>query len=700
MGLFEIIFSLIFVFCLFNAVPTALMAFLVLKPLANARENDPVKQKKLFWKYFWIRIVILLVLCFFTVFSILTLDFIICIIMAIFVVPKQKIMVDNSIQAGQMTNPSVVTTSQPQNLNASVSNPQVVVNNVQPQEGVETRKPVLPTSFDPMYRNTEEKMLEIFINKELQKAKINKYIGLIPTDALKRKKIMNIIVLFLLFVLISMVFFHFPIYSYIIGAIIILIVYKSSRKFDLTVYLKKELKARPSEKVSNIIMNAKNTLVKDDSNKIFVIGIIIAIALPLLIFIKPRIIYEKMDNGYGVRFYTFGLTNFTSATIPETYKGEKVVSLRGNTFSNMFFLKDINLPDSITEIRGQAFKNLYFLEEIKLPNKLEYLGGGAFYNCKKLKSIVIPDTVTEMGGEAFYNATSLESVKLSTNITEIRGNTFENCSSLKSITIPDKVTRIGGHAFYANSSLSEVIITENSELIEIGSSAFRLCDSLYEITIPVDTYVNERAFKESPTQKKYYYNSESIDNITGSNAWIDVNKPAYFADYNINIDVNRYNYDVFTRIGSGTIKINFNDTVYKNVLFNFSSNDFQDMEKDVINFTYLDYNFKINSFSESGINMTITKNTNYLHLENKVSYSFSREGDSYKLRNSNYEIKLEKKENIGGRYNYYFTCNGEKFDHEIGNGYFNTATYGNDEVKIQISSLYGNNGIYLNIYYN
>ena len=78
-------------------------------------------------------------------------------------------------------------------------------------------------------------------------------------------------------------------------------------------YLKKEIKARPSEKISNIIMNAKNTLVKDDSKIIFLVGTIIAIALPLLIFIKPRIIYEKMDNGYGVRYYIFGLTNFKSS---------------------------------------------------------------------------------------------------------------------------------------------------------------------------------------------------------------------------------------------------------------------------------------------------------------------------------------------------------------------------------------------------
>ena len=109
--------------------------------------------------------------------------------------------------------------------------------------------------------------------------------------------------------------------------------------------------------------------------------------MPSIIFLKPKILYEKVDNGYAVRYYAFGLTNFKTATIPETYKNEKVVSLRGNTFSNMPFLKSVKLPDTITEIRGQAFKNCKRLTDVNIPENLEYLGGGAFYNAKSIKRI-------------------------------------------------------------------------------------------------------------------------------------------------------------------------------------------------------------------------------------------------------------------------------------------------------------------------
>lgn len=366
------------------------------------------------------------------------------------------------------------------------------------------RVQVFANNFDIMYSFPDGKLVETFICKEMLKAGITQNNKLIPQDVLRRKTILNLIFVFLLFIYCSLIFFHFPIITYIVGLIILFIYFLCIRKFNLMKYLVKQVKARPSEKITAIVMYTKNILVKDSSKNILVLGTLIAILLPIIIFWNPRIMYEKVDDGYAVRFYTFGVSNFTSVTIPSEYKNEKVVSLRGNTFSNMYLLQEVNLPDTLKEIRGQAFKNDIFLENVKLPNNLEYLGGGAFYNCQSLKEIYIPDTVTYLGGEAFYQCSSLTNVKLSNNISEIRGNTFEECNSLISIEIPDSVTRIGGHAFYNCYSLKDVKINSTSQLKEIGSSAFRLCSRLYTITLPKNVYVNYRAFKESPTTIKYY----------------------------------------------------------------------------------------------------------------------------------------------------------------------------------------------------
>lgn len=378
------------------------------------------------------------------------------------------------------------------------------------------KKIVTKANFDSMYNLTESQLLEEFINRQLSKLQIDKNSKVIPASLLKRKQILNILFVLLLFIYIILIFFHFPLLTYLIGLILLIVLFKYTRNYNMLKYLKKQIQERPSEKITNIIMNVQTTFVPNKTKPIFIVGIVAAIILPLIIFAKPITFYEKMDNGYGVRFYTFGLTNFKTVNIPETYKGEEIVSIRGNVFANMPFLEEVNLPNSITEIRGKAFKNDISLTKINIPDSLEYLGGSAFYNCSSLRSVKLPDTLTYMGGETFYNAYSLENIGLSKNLQEIRGNTFEECSSLISIDIPDSVTRIGGHAFYGASRLSEVNITENSNLEEIGSSAFRECSSLLSIRVPKQTYINSRAFKNSPTSI-YYYDEYSDTGNTWNN---------------------------------------------------------------------------------------------------------------------------------------------------------------------------------------
>ena len=365
-------------------------------------------------------------------------------------------------------------------INASAAD-ETVTGGTTPPEPLSEKSIVHAEDFDPLFAMPEEDCVEGFIKREMQRAGITEEQNLIPEDMLRRKNILNAILAVLLFVYISLFFFHFPMKTYVIGLLILVVYAFLTSRYQLIKYLKKEIRSRSQEKISNIVMNVKASMVPDYSKKLKWALMAVAVAGSLLLFSKPRIFYEQADEGYYVRFYVYGLTNMTTATIPDTYQGEKVVGLRGNTFSNMPFLTEVTLPDSITEIRGQAFKNCRSLERVTLPKNLTYLGGEAFYRCS-----------------------SLEEVNLPAGLTEIRSNTFEECSSLLRIEIPDNVTRIGGHAFYGNTSLEEVVISPDSKLQQIGSSAFRCCDSLREITLPRGVSVNERAFKETPVRIDYY----------------------------------------------------------------------------------------------------------------------------------------------------------------------------------------------------
>ena len=169
-------------------------------------------------------------------------------------------------------------------------------------------------------------------------------------------------------------------------------------------------------------------------------------------------IFEKNStgDGYELRYYTFGiLKNEKNVTIPSTYKGLPVTSIRGSVFENDWFLNTVEIPDSVVEIRGGAFKNCVYLTTVNLPP----------------------------------------------NITEIHGSTFENCYYLDNVVIPEGVTRIGGSAFRDCSSLSNVTIPKTVN--EIGSSAFR-STSINNVCISSSANVNFRAFKETDARIAYY----------------------------------------------------------------------------------------------------------------------------------------------------------------------------------------------------
>jgi hypothetical protein len=61
-------------------------------------------------------------------------------------------------------------------------------------------------------------------------------------------------------------------------------------------YLIKKVKESPKEKISSIVMTAKNDINSKYNNSKTWLYIIIPIVLALVIFIKPRIFYEEVDG--------------------------------------------------------------------------------------------------------------------------------------------------------------------------------------------------------------------------------------------------------------------------------------------------------------------------------------------------------------------------------------------------------------------
>ncbi len=212
-------------------------------------------------------------------------------------------------------------------------------------------------------------------------------------------------------------------------------------------------------------------------------------------------VVQPYEEGWIIVSASQSLAQQDTITLPSEHEGKPILAIGPDAFAGLTNLRHMEVPDTVVFIDKRAFEGCTNLQTITLPEGLETVEGGVFRNCDSLVSLTFPQTVTYIGGECFQYCDRLQEVILPPGITEIRGNTFEGCTSLLRIEIPEGVTRIAAHAFRECGSLEYVYVP--STVTEIGSSAFRQCGSLLEICIPRGASVNERSFKESPTQITY-----------------------------------------------------------------------------------------------------------------------------------------------------------------------------------------------------
>ena len=83
---------------------------------------------------------------------------------------------------------------------------------------------------------------------------------------------------------------------------------------------------------------------------------------------------------------------------------------------------------------------------------------------------------------------------LSNNLTSIGSSAFKGCSSLSNITIPNSVIHLDSNAFENCSYLQSVILSNN--LFAIGNSVFKGCVSLGNIILPSSVqHIDSSAFE-------------------------------------------------------------------------------------------------------------------------------------------------------------------------------------------------------------
>ena len=109
--------------------------------------------------------------------------------------------------------------------------------------------------------------------------------------------------------------------------------------------------------------------------------------------------YSYCLGGVQITKFHGSYNEYRTITIPETFRGQKVVKIGNFAFQNASFARVVRIPKFVKEIGFRAFYALSDLEDIKFydaiyygseayKTELKYVGGECFMNCYKLKSVV------------------------------------------------------------------------------------------------------------------------------------------------------------------------------------------------------------------------------------------------------------------------------------------------------------------------
>lgn len=206
------------------------------------------------------------------------------------------------------------------------------------------------------------------------------------------------------------------------------------------------------------------------------------------------------------------------------------------TLTDVAVTVDTTVPDN-------AFYGCSGIVNIEYTKSVRSIGNYAFYGCSGITALNFTASATSVGQSAFESCTSLTTVELPL-VTEISNRTFAS-SAIQTFTVPASVASIGQEAFSDCYYLTEVIFEENKSASEvelnvggyvfnncyftsitlpkratvIGSSVFKGCNQLTEITVPfIGSSLSDESYLgylfDLYSSDEHYYIPYSLKKVT------------------------------------------------------------------------------------------------------------------------------------------------------------------------------------------
>ena len=281
-------------------------------------------------------------------------------------------------------------------------------------------------------------------------------------------------------------------------------------------------------------------------------------------FLEPLDLYDLNNKASVIvpekvsgRTYNYNTGKYDGEEVGP-FKVTSVGDMYEGTSCDLYGVKYLTLPNSITSILNAAYIELYDLEEITLSENLEEIPSHMFACCDNLKVLNFRSSskIKKIGERAFFECTALKKIQLPTSLETIEDEAFAGCTNLEEITYgsSSKIKEIGAKAFADCSSL--VKINTNSaagilsstlpkgvkmikdgafrgcaftnfvfpdELYEIGESAFSGCSNLSKVALPEKAYsIGSSAFANCTNIEIIYLPSTMIS--IGNSAFSNCNK--------------------------------------------------------------------------------------------------------------------------------------------------------------------------------
>ncbi|MGN1147376.1 MAG: leucine-rich repeat domain-containing protein [Lachnospiraceae bacterium] len=192
--------------------------------------------------------------------------------------------------------------------------------------------------------------------------------------------------------------------------------------------------------------------------------------------------------------FSFARSNLSTADIPDG-----VTTIDYGAFYHCDFLREVDIPASVTDIAPKAFTETMWLNNwlagngeeeylvvgdgillayrgdggnLVLPDTVKRIAPEVFANNANIVSVSLPDSLIEIGEDAFYGCRNLKTVSGGSNVQAIRDGAFSGCA-IETAHVWENVKYLGLNSFdFSGTTLSasnKVVVFDNKETLPVPS---------------------------------------------------------------------------------------------------------------------------------------------------------------------------------------------------------------------------------------